>query len=369
MAESTNIEWADATFNPWIGCSKVHAGCANCYAEADFDKRRGRASWGPRGTRSVTSYVNWEDPIRLNRKAEREGVRLRLFCASLADVFEDWQGPMLHRGERLYYRGDINDGVIEPASVFETPHPETLADWHSLGMDDLRRRLFVLIDETPHLDWLLLTKRPENIRWMWPDEQRRENVWLVTSVSDQATADKQIPELLKCRDLSPVLGVSCEPLLGEIDLRWDWLSTDSPDSPCPACSDIACDCGALDWVIAGGESGPNARPMHPDWARSLRDQCEGAGVPFFFKQWGEWLPYESGPAPLIEGQNGESVDRHTLPDLTEHTIVNKWWWPDSLGDGIYRRVGKKAAGNLLDGVRHLEMPVGFNTEKAEVTNG
>jgi protein gp37 len=152
MGQATMIEWCDHTFNPWIGCSKVHAGCAHCYAEADMDHRRHRVKWGPGGTRSRTSDDYWKQPLKWNREAEAAGERRRVFCASLADVFEEWRGPILnHLGNRLMHE-HMGSAGEEPAWV---------------TMDDLRRDLFALIDQTPHLDWLMLTKRPENVRKMW----------------------------------------------------------------------------------------------------------------------------------------------------------------------------------------------------------
>lgn len=273
----TKIEWTasilpDGTvvngysFNPWIGCAKVAPGCEHCYAEADMDKRRGRVKWGVNGTRSVTSGAYWKQPAKWNREAAAAGERRRVFCASLADVFED---------------------------------REELTLWRS--------GLFDVIDETPNLDWLLLTKRPENIQRMWPQIPRnkeplyvgnidqppwRHNVWLGTSISDQATADKAIPELLRCRDLSPVLFVSAEPLLGPIDftrIRYEcggdcvhnmnclsgYGGWDRPRWECK-----------VDWVIVGGESGSNARPCDLAWMQSIRDQCKAAGVACFIKQLG-----------------------------------------------------------------------------------
>lgn len=266
MGQTTGISWTDHTFNPHIGCSKVHAGCAHCYAERDFDTRRGVANWGPHGTRIVTSEANWRQPLKWNREAEAAGERRRVFSASLADVFEDWKGPL--------------GGATR--------------DWTSL--DDVRRELFAVIDSTPWLDWLLLTKRPENVPRMWPTrftgddvgkpdgfEIRRENVWLGTSVSDQETADRMIPDLLKCRDLSPVLFLSAEPLLGSLNFRWaKWQEfSDTPGGSTDELDGLR----RLDWVIAGGESGPGFRFVDPDWLRVLRDQCEAGDVPFFFKQW------------------------------------------------------------------------------------
>lgn len=287
MSENSKIEWTDHTFNPWMGCTKVSPACANCYAERDFDHRYKKVQWGPSGTRVVTSDANWQKPLTWNRTAESLGVRHRVFCASLADVFEDWHGPMHDaKGRQL-----------------------------ALTMNDVRIRLFDIIDRTPNLEWLLLTKRPENISRMWPTWEDApaeydgkpaymNNVWLGTSVENQEYADKRIPELLKCRDLSPVLFLSCEPLVGSVDIEHWLFNYDSPGVYCGP---------SINWVIAGGESGPNARPSDANWFRSLRDQCEAASVPFHFKQWGEFNV-----------------------------------------DGL--RVGKKVAGRLLDGVQHDGLP-------------
>ena len=235
MGENTAISWATDTFNPWIGCTRVSPGCQHCYAEA-FAKRYGKAEWGPTAQRVRTSAANWRKPIIWNRKAAAEGVRRRVFCASLADVFED------------------------------NPQVET---W--------RAELFGMIEQTSSLDWLLLTKRPENVNEMVPGRWRTvgrwpANVWVGTTIENQAAADKRIPELLSVPTLVHFL--SCEPLLGPVSL--------------------AGHLGAIEWVIAGGESGPQARPMNPDWVRRLRDQCVAAGVPFHFKQWGGLTPKANG---------------------------------------------------------------------------
>lgn len=324
MAENSGIEWTDNTFNPWIGCTKVSPACQNCYAERDFDHRYGKVQWGPRGTRVRTSPANWRKPITWNRQAEESGTRIRVFCASLADVFEDWQGPIMSSGA-----SPVILGVDGRAAHTGNPR---------MTMDDCRRDLFNLIDATPHLDWLLLTKRPENVDLMWDDRNRR-NVWLGMSIEDQAWTDKRMPHLLRAKRCGWVntIFVSAEPLVGPIVI--------------PSIEHV-------DWVITGGESGPNARPAEPDWYRSLRDQCEKSGTPFHFKQWGEWIPYEDGPVPLIESQHGDTVDRHTLPDgLTEHEPVDGWWWPNGLSSTIFRHVGKKKAGRLLDGRTHDGVPV------------
>ena len=344
MGTETKISWCHHTFNPWLGCTKVHAGCTHCYAEADMDKRRGRVKWGANGTRSMTSPANWKLPLKWNREAEHAGERRRVFCASLADVFEDWQGPILnHKGERLAVY-NVTNGILS-ASPYTTEPP---SNFRWLTMSELRLTLGRLIDATPNLDWLLVTKRPENIRRMYLDwhldggttgrirelmhecESQdvhpywRKNVWLLTSVSDQATADAMIPELLKCRDLVPVLGVSAEPLLGPVDFaKWttkpsEWLATckeqgasyiegkKSRDGHPEICSDMADKwldsylsekSKMLDWIITGGESGPHARPCNVEWIRSIGEQCKAAGVAWFNKQLGSYPVHHGSTVP------------------------------------------------------------------------
>ncbi len=442
MAETT-IEWTAQhqpdgrvipgfTFNPWIGCSKVHEGCAHCYAERDFDTRRHVAKWGLHGTRIVTSEANWKKPLAWNRKAEAEGVRYRVFCSSLADVFEDWTGKMLSSRKVeddwsdhekfnpvLWHRDDI--GVCEAGqTTVHRVRGERLAT-----MADVRRKLFKLIDATPHLDWLLLTKRPENVLRMWPCEadtdgdgdgdceacskgrtlckKFRHNVWLGTSISLQAHADKQIPELLRCRRLSPVLFVSGEPLLGEIDIgmsvatcgcceRWPsrWIelphrvSGDWPighetfaepgiyraNSNAHGALSVTATNGkllgirphemrvlpGLDWVIAGNESGPKARPGHPHWGASLLDQCQTANIPFLWKQWGEWLPVSEAPMEVLTqadsyAQTGVLMSGKFGDQVTPEVCDAEQDLPM-----LCYRVGKQAAGRMLNGVEWNQSP-------------
>ena len=294
MAENTKIAWTNHTFNPWRGCTKIAPGCANCYADAQSRRNpKVLGVWGPRGTRVVAAESQWKAVERWNREAGKAGVRHRVFVASLADVFEDWQGPMVNpKGETLY-RDPTFQQAREITRKLMRGDPPSESDLTPLTMGDVRQRLFRLIDLSPHLDFLLVTKRPENVRkfwpwgWgtaethdtvdpmipRWPDGELipkkppyRRNVWLLTSVSDQHTADAMIPALLQCRDLSPVLGISAEPLLGAIDLD-PWIAR-------------------LDWTIVGGESGTGARACNVDWIRYLVGQCRNAGVAAFVKQLG-----------------------------------------------------------------------------------
>lgn len=249
MAENTEIEWCDHTFNPWRGCVKVSTGCEHCYAER-MSKRNPAmlGEWGHSGKRVLASDRAWKDVERWDRAAEKAGKIITVFCASMADVFED--RPELH---------------------------------------DPRALLFDLIDKTPNLRWLLLTKRPGNVEALTPSatptgNQWPRNAWLGISVEHSAAAESRIPELLRVKGVFDIPGVflSCEPLLGPLNIQ-HWLPLhvgrsshflDGTSGP------------AIDWVIVGGESGPGARPMHPDWVRRIRDQCAFAGIPFFFKQWG-----------------------------------------------------------------------------------
>jgi protein gp37 len=318
MAENTKIEWADHTFNPWTGCQKVSPGCDHCYAEG-WSKRSGVVEWGPHAPRRRTSPANWAQPLKWNRQAKAEGRRARVFCASLADVFDN--------------------------------HPSITSGWHG--------DLWHLIAATPHLDWLLLTKRPQNIIKMMPESYGAPawgygwpNVWLGTTVENQTEADRRIPVLLSIP--AKVRFLSCEPLLGPLDLtrcgrndlglRGDALRWPGFSGPSRSFGH------RIDWVICGGESGPGARPMHPDWARSLRDQCQAAGVPFLFKQWGEWAPAIHDP------EHGGHVLRQTEPVGSFDSWKANAFDPNRLEGINWRRLGKKAAGRHLDGRTWDEVP-------------
>lgn len=222
LAENSKIEWTDHTFNPWIGCQKVSAGCDHCYAES-LSKRYGWVEWGPHGERKRTSVANWRKPIQWDKAAKGAVRRPRVFCASLADVFDN-QVP-----------------------------------------EHWRIDLFDLIGNTENLDWLLLTKRPENIVKMLPTNWNVadfHNVWIGTTCEDQAAYDRRWPIL----DDVPAMVrfISYEPAIGPLRLH------NGPQQP--------------DWLICGGESGPGARMMDPDWADNIKVDCQHAGVSFFMKQ-------------------------------------------------------------------------------------
>lgn len=360
MAENSKIEWTTHTFNPWRGCTKVSRGCENCYAET-LSKRNPATLgvWGPNGTRVVAAEKTWSDPLKWNRDAEcncgggfggthseycPQANRPRVFCDSLSDVFEDWNGPIWNsKGLIGHVYNDDGEWGFGPTMHPDNWNRQTMSNARFLMMDDLRRRLFKLFDETDNLDWLLVTKRPQNILKMWvptpgispycpfdsyeqaSESNWRHNVWLLASAEDQESYDRRAPHLWACRDLCPVIGWSMEPLLGPISISNKWDGTRTRNWR---------DCWK--WVIVGGESGPRARPMHPEWARNIRDQCVDSAIPFFFKQWGEYAPEGS------EAHHG--TDEPCLPWSDENDLCPMY------------HVGKKAAGRLLDGREWNEYP-------------
>lgn len=329
MAENSAIEWTDHTFNPWIGCTKVSPGCDHCYAEQRMDTRLHVVNWGAGQPRKRTSATNWKEPIRWNKQHDaffaKHGRRQRVFCASLADVFDN-----------------------------EVP-------------DEWRADLFRLIERTPNLDWLLLTKRIGNVTRMvldatdlidygegwqslWGQGRWPENVWLGASIVNREEMLRDGPKLKAVP--AAVTFWSCEPLLGDLgEIPRDLLP---------------------DWVIPGGESGPGARPMHPDWPRNLRDQCHAAGVKFLFKQWGEWQTVyaRSDGTPVFRQfdnfqqwvnkasswvNGGICLDRRGR-ELKNGADMARARDEDAFPVTIMHKVGKKAAGRLLDGVQHDGYP-------------
>ena len=230
MAEHSEISWTDATFNPWIGCPRVSPGCDHCYAARDNERRKWVSGWDAERRRTKT----WGEPIKWNRKAAETGYRPRVFCASLADVFDN-QAP-----------------------------------------DEWRADLWQLLRDTPNLRWMLLTKRIGNAAKMLPVDWPFPHVGLMATMVNQTEWDRDFPKLAA----TPAAwrGVSVEPMLGPII-----IGNDRPD-----------------WIITGGESGPNHRRTDPAWVRLMRDQCKRAGIAFHHKQWGGLRPKANGC--LIDGQ-------------------------------------------------------------------
>lgn len=298
MSDKTGIEWTDATWNPVTGCSKVSQGCKHCYAEREW----------PRMTKLVPAY------------AGREFTDVRTHADRLDQPLR-WKKP------RMIFVNSMSD-------LFHEDVPFEFID-----------SVFAAMELSPQHTFQVLTKRPARMRDYMLDYRKHlhplPNVWLGVSVEDQAAADERIPLLLDTP--AAVRWISAEPLLGPVDLtrvmrtpkHSEWTYCDNALTGMHSTKQGQYQGNSLDWVVVGGESGPKARPMSPDWARSLRDQCAAAGVPFLFKQWGEWLP-------MLGQIEGVPVKQKTE---TPDGWVMGW-------------AGKKAAGRLLDGVQHDGYPVG-----------
>lgn len=249
MSKGTEISWAHHTFNPWWGCRKVSEACKHCYADVINNRHMvdwaRTASWGVDGGRPVAPAHIWAEPVKWNASAGAKATRETVFCASMADVFED-----------------------------------------RVDLDASRARLFRLIEQTPNLDWLLLTKRIEHVARLVPwGRHWPSNVWLGTSTENQKRVDERIEHLLASH--AKLKFISAEPMLSAIDLGSSLTR-------------------GLDWVICGGESGNGSRPMLIEWARSLRDQTKRAGKAFHLKQWG----WHDDDAQLVRSKraNGRSLD-------------------------------------------------------------
>jgi protein gp37 len=308
MGQNSKIEWTDHTFSPWWGCTKVSSGCANCYAET-FSNRFG--SWfGKDSPRRFFDQKHWGEPLKWDRKAAKAGIKSKVFCGSMCDVFED--------------RPDL----VEP-----------------------RKQLYELILKTPNMIWMLLTKRPQNMQKLLPKEWLSfgaytelgnlhnqsafpQNVWLGISAENQEQFHKRWPilEWIGRHWKSPVLFISAEPLLGPLNIS-GWAEPQYREIS----EDVIIHTRGIDWVICGGESGLKARPMHPDWPMELLNDCDFADIPFFFKQQGEWAPVSE-----FTGSNGANLGgklRHVL-----------------MGNQKMQFVGKKLAGALLDGQEYKQFP-------------
>lgn len=327
MAENSKIEWTDHTVNFWWGCEKVSPACANCYAEGQA-ARFHPGHWGPGSMRWTRITQARNEAMRYERQAVKEVRRFRVFTNSMSDFFED--------------RRDLDGARLAALDVIRL---------------------------TPHLDWLILTKRPGAIMgllraaetdaagsglsdWLrdWLKGKAPANVWLGTTVESQGYAILRISDLIRVP--AAVHFLSCEPLLGPVDLeatnafgRQKLWKEDQCLYAEVAYNYHNLQIPGIDWVIAGGESGPHARPMHPNWARSLRDQCAAAGVPFLFKQWGEWAPAMG------------DLWWHAIDGCPQFITRAGGVGTHAFGDGYGAvRIGKKAAGRLLDGIEHNGFP-------------
>lgn len=333
MNANTTIEWTDVTWNPLRGCSKVSEGCRNCYAE----KMAARFSGPGQPFEGTITDGRWNGQIRLVSEALDQPLHWRkprrIFVNSMSDLF--------HPNVPESYIGSIWDVMARtPQHTYQilTKRPE---------------RMLEILSEWAADGWYW---RRDDGLWCGPLEGPLPNVWLGVSVENQRAADERIPMLLQTP--AAVRFLSCEPLLGPVDLtRIAPMDSENREG---AIAGDALAGGlwekkghaerwhqiqkgpAIDWIVVGGESGPNARPMHPEWVRSIRDQCQAAGVPFFFKQWGEWIPASQALTRQLE-------IGHTVSFRAENNRR-------VLDEETFFRVGKKAAGRLLDGRTWDEFP-------------
>lgn len=315
MGKETGIAWTDHTFNPWRGCEKVSEGCKHCYAETFVVKRQGLPVWGAQAERKVAAESTWKNLLKWNREAERDGVKRRVFVASLADIFEDYQGPSAEE--------------VRAA----------------------RFRLITAIGITPNLIYLLLTKRPQNVARLWPPHlpgvQHYENIWIGCTVENQKRAEERLPHLLKIP--AAVRFVSYEPALEAVDFA-PWLPSTFAEVEarrvsgqtfdwCDGEQGGECWCrrhsGAIDWLIVGGESGGGARPFDVAWARLAVEQCTAADVPVFVKQLGA-VPVDSAmlgsfgapaPWPASTGSRASYPPGMALADKKGGDMAE---WPEDL---------------------------------------
>jgi len=379
MADGTNIEWTDATWNVVNGCSVTSPGCKHCYAMKQAHRVEARRGL----TEKTAGGMVWTGEVRFNEKVLEQPLRWRkprrIFVCAHGDLFhesvpDEWIDRVFavmalcaqHQFQVLTKRSARMREYLAQLDDFALQEtPEYSAAEYRVQCDD---------DPNGSAAWHAQTARLESaietVSETLGEGKPLPNVWLGVSVEDQQRADERIPDLLATP--AAVRFLSCEPLLGPVDLRWiaepdedkdgvidallgcNWIEDErgaviTAARPghvgrsigrrvCSSSKEI-CENRKLDWVIVGGESGPKARPMHPDWARSLRDQCEAASVPFLFKQWGEWHPM------------GQTLGDGTFNAMDKGEKPGLWHEPS-----MSVRVGKKRAGRLLDGVQHDGFP-------------
>lgn len=343
----SKIEWTEKTWNPVLGCSKVSEGCRNCYAMS-------------MSARIANAARDREDPTAIQQgymkvvKQDENGKYLPKWTNDIAIIPERLEDPLNWQKPSMVFVNSMSD-------LFHPDVPYWFIDqvFTTMALADIH--IFQVLTKRPErmADYLsgFQSRIPMNESVEWP----LPNVWLGTSVENQEAADKRIPYLLECP--SAVRFLSCEPLLGPVDLfnvrvpayGFQYHSLNVLDGVARSRSEIGEmrteSFGKVDWIIAGGESGLNARPMHPDWAKSLRDQCQEAGTAFFFKQWGAWMVTTNGSSPedefTVVGRDGEM----TSPD---DYFKNPGAYQ---GEACMVKVGKKTTGRQLDGQEYNQMPI------------
>lgn len=356
MSDKSAIEWTDATWNPVLGCSYISQGCKNCYAVRSVNRVAGNNSVNKGGTlddlvaKNSSGRLHWTGSVAL--LPDRLGQPLhwkqpkRIFVNSMSDLFHE----------------DVPDEFIDQVFAVMASCPQHVFQILTKRIkralkyfEDLNYRQEMIGIEAELISGLDRYQDDLTPTWTLP----LPSVWLGVSVENQRCADERIPLLLQTP--AAVRFLSCEPLLGPIRFRTPDFS-DRGDGAGWLHAGNAKGGPSIDWVIAGGESGPKARPMHPDWVRSLRDQCQAAGVPFFFKQWGEWCPFEA-----IGAGSWSKVIRRASDRRKAIGIVSRDGAPLLGGRPITIRgvcpplesvlkVGKKAAGAVLDGQEWREFP-------------
>jgi protein gp37 len=338
------ILWTDATWNPVVGCSHVSAGCQNCYAERQAVRLARMHAPALEKYRLVVRDNQWSgaacaDAAALTKPLTWRRPR-RIFVCSMGDLFH-------HGVSRCTINTLFAIMALAPQHTYQVLTKRPSRAYQYLSDPHARERVIMRAGQIAWTQWHITADTKalrDAIQWPMP------HVWLGVSAENQLLARERITTLLHCP--AALRWVSVEPMLGPVNLA-PWLPSVETLGP------------SLDWVVCGGESGPHARPLHPDWVRRLRDDCKRAAVPFLLKQWGEWIAYEEqGQPPLLHSQNGHRINAHELPpDLDYLNDAQGWHWDhlnpyDHTTPMLYRRVGRKSAGRQLDGRTHEEYPEG-----------
>ncbi len=356
----TKIEWTDYTSNPIRAerisdgkrghyCTKVGDGCLHCYSEVLNNRFGTRLNYTAENADKVRFILDEKELLKILR-TKKTGIQI--FICDMTDIFHP--GVPFEFVDRI-----LAVAALRPDLTFQilTKRPGRMLEFYA-QCDPKCMPLF--LKNVASISLKIDHKRYTEAECKWP----LPNVWLGTSASNQPELDKNAEALLQCP--ATVRFVSIEPMLGPVimdrrnliadETYWDYLRGEKG----PTCQHRVIQpekTSSLDWVIVGGETGPGARPMHPDWARSVRDQCVAAGVPFFFKQWGEWMPGWINDRGMVDWQNGTDSDRHALPEIDGAGLSFVGWEDGS----VSQRVGKKKAGRLLDEMEWSEMPIQTGT--------